>query len=37
MSVTILEDKHHPYLENKEEFKRVIQEFVLTISTLKTT
>ncbi|MEI4832186.1 alpha/beta hydrolase [Bacillus sp. FJAT-53711] len=37
MSVTILEDKHHPYLENKDEFKRVIQEFVLNTSTLKTT
>ncbi|WP_026593410.1 alpha/beta fold hydrolase [Bacillus sp. UNC437CL72CviS29] len=37
MSVAILEDKHHPYLENKEEFKRAIQEFVLAIPTLKTT
>ncbi|PEA54727.1 hypothetical protein CON64_11485 [Bacillus pseudomycoides] len=37
MSVTILEDKHHPYLENKDELKRVIQEFVLNTSTLKTT
>lgn len=37
MSVTILEDKHHPYLENKEEFRRAIQEFVLAIHTLKTT
>ncbi|MBO1625814.1 alpha/beta fold hydrolase [Bacillus arachidis] len=37
MSVTILKDKHHPYLENKEEFRRAIQEFVLAIPTLKTT
>lgn len=37
MSIAILEDKHHPYLENKEELKRVIQEFVLAIPTLKTT
>ncbi|PFD96760.1 hypothetical protein COE15_19050 [Bacillus cereus] len=37
MSVTILEDKHHPYLENKEEFRRAIQEFGLAIPTLKTT
>ncbi|MBD5799962.1 hypothetical protein COM13_29325 [Bacillus pseudomycoides] len=37
MSVAILEDKHHPYLENKEEFRRAIQEFILAIPTLKTT
>lgn len=36
MSVAILDDKHHPYLENKNEFKRVIQEYILTVATFKT-
>lgn len=37
MSIATLEAKHHPYLENQEEFKNVIRNFVLNIPLLKAT
>ncbi|MDZ5608162.1 alpha/beta hydrolase [Bacillus pseudomycoides] len=37
MSIANLEAKHHPYLENQEEFKNVLRDFVLNMPILKTT